>query len=279
MFAVLIVAALAADVPDVPYVHVDELFAVTLFPNGLLSETYAEARTPLHRSASIVFQNTYAGAGALVQLSPAFVGVGPQISLAPIDVFDVAFSAQRFAYFDDGLGLLPYDGTSGKLGTTRDARAAEGFGAGAWVVSAKPTLKLKVGPIIVADAWVIDAIRVDAVPGEAAPYVYEPLRDAVIAYEDVAMDQQAVLLYDALPEGGPTLRIGLTIKDRFTLVSKDRATKAGLLVTLQPGTKALVPTIIGMALFPLHDTDREVGSAPNVVLAAKWEVDRPFAGR
>ena len=95
----LLGAALAADSPSI---YGRQALAVAGWPTGLLSNTIVEVRTPLHRSESVLFQTTSAGLGAQVLATPAFVSVGPRLSLAPIEVFDVNFKAAHGWYFGNG---------------------------------------------------------------------------------------------------------------------------------------------------------------------------------
>ncbi len=227
MTLLLLGFVLPAVAADRPSVYVREALGVSFFSTGALSATRLELRTPLYRSDSALFKATYAGAGVGLMVSPAFVGVGPRVSIAPIDVFDLNLSAGRTFYFDGGLGLMPFDVTSGRTGDQRDARSDDGFASGAWMATAEPTLKLKLGPIVAFDAWTIDILHIDRPAGVTADYTYEPLRGLIIAFDDVTVDQQAGLLFDALPPDGPSFRIGLIGRDRFAIVSGDHTTSAG----------------------------------------------------
>ncbi|MDP2304743.1 MAG: hypothetical protein Q8P18_01785 [Pseudomonadota bacterium] len=271
--SVLTHAALAADGPSL---YFRQTIGAAVYSTGALSATRLELRTPLHRSDSVVFKATYAGAGVGLQVSPAFVGVGPRISIAPIDVFDLNLSAARMLYFDGGLGLMTFDETSGRTGDQRNARSDDGFGSGAWVATAEPTLKLKLGPLVAFGAWAVDLVHLERPADIVAPYTYEPLRGLVIAFDDVLVEQQVGLLYDALPEDGPSLRVGLIGRDRFAVVSGDRTTSAGLMVAARPGIKPAVPTLVAMAQLFFTDPDREVLSPPNIAIGARWEIDAPL---
>ena len=86
-----------------------------LFPEGALLDTRGQYRVPLHRSASRVFKDTYAGAGLRVAFSPINAEVGPRLSISPIDVFDLEVQASYLGYYSwGGRGLLPFDAPSGK---------------------------------------------------------------------------------------------------------------------------------------------------------------------
>lgn len=279
LLAALIQLTPSASAADGPSLYFRESLGASAFPTGALSNTRLELRTPLHRSKSKLFQATYLGGGAGLLVSPAFVGFGPRLSVAPLDIFELNLSAARVYYIDDGLGLMPFDQPVGRTGDQRDAREDEGFGSAAWVATAEPTLKLKLGPIIAFDAWTLDVLHIERPADVTAPYTYEPLRGLVVAFDDYTVDQQAGLLYDALPADGPTLRFGLIARDRFAVVSGDRTTSAGLLVTGRPGVKPAIPTLVAMAQLYLHDPDRAVLSPPSVALAARWEVDAPLGAK
>ena len=271
----LLGAALAADSPSI---YGRQALAVAGWPTGLLSNTIVEVRTPLHRSESVLFQTTSAGLGAQVLATPAFVSVGPRLSLAPIEVFDVNFKAAHGWYFGNGLGTLPLDELTGTLDAQRDLRHDEGVTTEMWAFTVEPTLKAKVWRIVGFDAWTIDRLIFDRPAGIDSPYVYEPFRDLVISWTDTSFEHQAGLLYEALPGGDkPSLRLGPTFRHRFTLESKDDSKTLGLLVAARPGVKPAVPTLVGMALWYLADNDR-VGLMPFLAAQVRWELEHPFGG-
>ncbi len=248
-----------------------------LFPEGALLDTRGQYRVPLHRSASRVFKDTYAGAGLRVAFSPINAEVGPRLSISPIDVFDLEVQASYLGYYSwGGRGLLPFDAPSGKDTDARKAREAEGFSASGLLVAATPTIKLKFGPIVVFDACTFTALHLENPLGLASPYLYEPTRDLVVAWDDVLVENQGGVLYEVLPGGQkPLLRIGATVRDRMALGSGDRSLVAGGIVSFKPGTTPAVPTINVLALFYLIDADR-VGTAPNLQAAATWSFDKPI---
>ncbi len=257
---------------DEPGLWTKQAVGTAGFPTGLMSETKMQYRAPGPRSDSIVFQDTYLGAGGAVAVSPAFLQAGPTISIAPIDVFDLDLSASWIGYFNNGLGLMPFDETSGKLDGQRSERASngEGVGANALALTASPTLKLKLGPIVAFDSWNVSYLNFDQPEGVDAAYTYEPKRDLLLAWEDVAFEHQAAVIYTILPgDDGPKLWVGGTVRDRFAAVSPDRSTAAGAVVIVRPGTKPAVPQIVGQSLFYLNDADR-VGRAPNLQAQVSW---------
>lgn len=274
MIPLMLSAALAADGPSL---WARQGLGVALFPSGALSNTIVELRTPLHRSESIVFKDTFIGGGAQLQVSPAFVLVGPRVTFAPIDVFDLTLKGMHGWYFDNGLGTMPFDELSGTLGDERDARADDGVASEVWSASAEPTLKAKVWKLIVFDAWTIDYLSFGRPPGVTSAYTYEPLRDLVLSWgQELTFEHQAGVLFE--PIGGkdkPFLRVGPTFRDRWAHFSGDRSTTLGVLVAGRPGVKPLVPTIVGMALWYLADNDYE-GATPFIAAQVRWDLERPL---
>jgi hypothetical protein len=272
LLPMLLATAHAADVPSY---YVRQSLGFAGWPTGAISETRVQIRTPLYRSESMVFKDTYAGVGLRLDASPAFANPGVQISLAPIDIFDIDLSATFLGYLPGPFGLLPYDGLASKLGSVRDERddhtPAVGFS-----LDANPTLKMKVGPIIGLDAVAVSYIHLEQPDGVDAPYVYEPLRDMVIAWNEVYLEHQPALLYEVLPGGEkPLLYVGASWRQRYAFVSGDRSGLLGALVVVRPGTKPIIPTIMGFAAFYLIDQDR-VGGAPFLGVQANWVVEPPL---
>lgn len=269
-------SALAADGPSLWF---RQGVGLAGWPTGLLSTTQAEARLPLYRSESIVFKQTFAGAGAFVQASPAFVVVGPRVTLAPIDVFDLTLEGGYGGYFGNGLGAMPMNAPGASAESIRRDRAdlGEGVATQLLVGTAKPTLKAKAWKILLFDAWTVDALSFTQPVGVTAPHTYEPLRDLVVSWQDIAFEHQAGVLFEALPGGDkPSLRIGATYRDRWAHVSGDRNAGLGALVSAKPGTKPAVPTLVGMALWYVMDADYGGSPIPYLAAQARWELEKPL---
>ncbi len=276
MFLLLAVASVLA--ADEPSLWTREAVGLAGWPTGILADARIQARTPLHRSDSMLFRNTYAGAGARLLASPAFVDVGPRISLAPVDVFDLEIQASRAWYLPLKWSLMPFDEIRGKTMEARYERPDDAFGAGAWVVSATPTVKLKVGHVVAFDSLAASWIRFEQPDDIDSKWVYEPYRDQLLAWEDVAFEHQAALAWEFLPGGErPLLWTGATFRQRFALESPDRSWVVGPMVVFRASRSPWVPQIIGQCLFYLEDADR-VGDVPNLQALAAWVSDRPFGG-
>lgn len=274
MTALLLLAGFAA--AD-PYLWTRAQVGAGGFPLGLIGDVRTQVRAPLWAASdSFLLEDSYAGAGLRVAASPAFVTGGPRLSLAPAAFFDLDLQASAHQYFDNGLGFLPFEETAHKLESERDARKDESFGGTAWSASASPTLKAKVGPIVAFDSVLIEAWHVERPTGVAAPYVYEPLRDLVIGWDDVVIEHQPAVLWALWPgdEDRRVLWIGATMRDRIALQSGDRSLTVGSMVRLRPGgTSAAIPNVVLFVLPYVIDADR-VGGAPNIQGALVWSGER-----
>ena len=149
------------------------------------------------------------------------------------------------------------------------------MGARGLVLEAAPTLKAKVGRVIVFDAWTVRHQRLDApqngADGEAAqPWHYEPFTDLILSWTDTVVDVKP-------DEGGSWLRVGGTMRDKWSMGTGDRSLAAGLLVAAKPGKSAAVPSLAGMALMYGIDDDR-VGGVPFLGLQASWSAESSLGG-
>jgi hypothetical protein len=269
--ALLFAASALAETPDVAHIWARQAVAAALFPQGLISDTRVQYRIPLHRSESDLFQDTVAGFGARVAATPAFTAVGPRITMSPIAVFDLDLQASWIAYYGVGTGLLRFSETEGKLDRERSARADDSVTGGAFQLSAAPTLKGKVGPVIAFYATQLAYTTITPGQEPAAPLTYEPFTDLVVEWQDVTFDHQGAVVLEVIPDDdGPFLWVGGTVRDRMALGSGDRSTAAGFLIRGRPG-KGPWPTLLNQTLFYLQDADR-VGSAPSVALLAEWKL-------
>ncbi|MCO4746399.1 MAG: hypothetical protein KC912_16500 [Proteobacteria bacterium] len=285
MTALLLLAALAsaqevspepqavesADATDGVHIWAQQRVAVAGWPQGAMSDTRVQVRAPMHRSKSVLFQDTYAGAGMRAAVTPAFTAVGPRLSIAPLDIFDLDVQASYIRYYGGkGIGLIAFPETAHKLESDREGRASTK--GDALQVTAAPTLKLKLGPIIAFDSWTFGYTSI--APGQAhdEEMVYEPYSDLVVEWNDITIEQQGAVIYEIVPdEGAAFFWAGVTARDRLAVRSQDRSTTAGLVLRGRPAKGKAMPTITGQALMYLNDADR-VGMAPSLALLADWKL-------
>lgn len=275
MTVLALILAPLAHALDQPGVYYRQQIGFGGWPTGLMEESRVQWRAPLARKdGSLMLNDTYAGAGVLVRASPAFVEVGPRLSVQPVDIFELELQFSRLQFFSKEYALMGFTEARGKLGSERTARAEDGDGVvgGGWSFTASPTIKLKVGPIIAFDSWTVSVFRIDQVAPE--PYTYEPWNDLVMAWEDETFEHGAAVLYTAVDseDDGFTFWIGPWFRDRFTARGPDRSTTLGPAIITHPGRGRFVPTILGRSMFYLIDGDR-VGAVPNLQAALIWSFD------
>ncbi len=268
-----------------PWIYARDMLAVAGWPSGLLNDARLQIRGPLHRSHSIVFQDTHIGAGFRFAATPAFVDIGPRFTIAPIDIFDVELSASYVFFWPSSSGLIPYDDVDDpKKDLDRkdrwqdpDIEVPPGHAFHAMVA---PTIKLKFGPIILLDAWTFHYYRIAELAGDNASdydYVYEPFTDRMLdREEDLVIEQQVVVMGEILDgDTRPLLRVGATWRDRMTLAARDRSMNVGGIFMLKPGYRRGWPTIIVQVLPYVMDHQR-LGHGPNVQVALSWANDYPI---
>ncbi len=258
-----------------PWLWMKPSLAVAYGPLGLLGDLKVQLRGPMHRSDSIVFQNTYAGVGGRLAVTPAFVDVGPRFSLAPIDIFDVDVQLSYVAVWQSSSGMLQYHQLFGTLDSQRNTRKGEATAGHLLYGSVTPTFKIKVGPVIAFSS--ADFAFIWAFPNadSTSPYIYDAYRDMVITRRDIVLTSYTGVLAEIL-DGESTavkLRAGALLRHRQAFVSGDVSTALGGAVTIKPGRKEGWPTVLVAVLGYLRDADRAF-AAPNIQVQASWEFER-----
>jgi hypothetical protein len=270
----------AAAAPDEPHYWVKPSIGLAYNHLGLLGTVQAEARTPMARTDSIVLQNTHAGIGGRFRVSPAFIEIGPQFKLAPLDVFDVTFNAGLVGMWRNSAGLLVYNDFGSTLETTRNDKHdnGESIEGGFLFASAAPVFKIKLGPVIAftkAEFSFFHLLDQDEYPGE---YWYEATRDILLRPNDIMVESTTGVLAEILDAGENTtvnLRAGALLRHRESFISRDISTAVGGVVTVKPGRKQGWPTILLAVLGYVRDPDRALG-APNIQISVSWEFQKPY---
>jgi len=269
LLSLLVGTALAA---DGPWLFGREAIGASGWPSGLMSDTVVQLRAPLHRSDSIVFQDTYAGAGAHLMATPAFLDVGPRLSIQPIDFFDVDVQLGAIQYLQSSYGLMPMDKLGDKLDSDRLEHSEDAISRRALSASVSPTLKVQLGPVVAFDSWSLTLLHIDREDSDE-DYVYEPYRDLVVAWDDELFDHQSAILYGGRPDRDRYFRIGPAMRNRWALKSTDRSTAIGPMLAARPAASAWSPTLLGQVLWYAEDSDR-VGSMPSVGVLAQWRANQ-----
>ena len=210
-----------------PWVHVWQRGAVAGWPAGLMGETRIQPRVALHRADSMIFKETYAGAGARLRITPAFVDVGPRLSFAPFDFFAVNAQGSFLYYWPSSSGLLPYDDIGE---STRDLDREDRWkdpataprGSWAFALTLDPTLKLKFGPVIAFSAWTFSWYWIHQPDEIDSPLVYEAFTNRLVEWNDLVIEHQAALIVELL-DGveKPLFWVGATYRQRWVIGSKD----------------------------------------------------------
>lgn len=234
--------------------ELEHQLAASWFPKGLRYAVRAENRLPLwNRPESVLFEETYLGAGAAVELTPAYARVGPSVTFAPIAVFDVTVEALWSGYFGTFSGVTDFDTADAdysEAAFTRpevEARRRAGHG---WRFGASPTLKARVGKVIVALPQDFRHFRMQIPAGATGAYWYEPEYDALLAWNDTLMVNQALAFWsfrDATDADPRRLWLGLNFTHQYVFGTEERQVKLGPMLVWKPGRGPVVPTIVVFA--------------------------------
>lgn len=270
----LVTSAAAADGPSL---WVRELGAVTLRPSGVLVDVAAEARAPILRFGGAVFNDTFVGAGARVAASPAFADTALRLSVQPIDVLPITVEAVRTWYWESPFGLVPMDSVAD---TTQRARrplyeADADFAGHAWQLSVSPTLQARVGPIVAFSNVTGTFIQVRPVSPDA-PWVYEPFRGLVVAYDDFLVEHTSAVLWEpADGEDRALVRVGPVMRGKSSRETPDATLTLGGLLQWRPGKRESAPALTALVSAYLVDPDFE-GPIPSVVLLLTSASEHPL---
>jgi hypothetical protein len=175
--------------------YLDQSVQASYNPLGLQFVTRAYYRLPLVQKEGVLWESTKIDVGLQNNLSPAYDMVGGYIDIAPIAIFDIAFTAQAIGFYDLlNFGFYSLSGYSAPFdGAALDALTPKN--ATGYAVSATPTLKFAVGPIAMLDSFSMTYFSVDNGSG----FFYERINGCVLAKQDTELINQAYLLATVAP--------------------------------------------------------------------------------
>lgn len=271
--------AMAAAPYDKTWLHIWGRLGAAVFPLGVQGTVVLEPRVALHRSKSVLFQSTFFGGGLYFRVTPAFLEYGPQISIKPIEIFELNVVGKHTWHYASKNGRVRFDDYSGKSYADRGARPDSPGAASTLYFGVSPVLKLKAGPLIVVYGGSL-AYHHILVDDDDDQLLYDAALDLLMFKREWTISHQAVVMAEVL-DGEKTaarFRIGATIRQRAALRAKDQTVNLGLITTFKPGRKAGFPEILFLVMPYLRDASGgRVLGPPWIALALTWTVDPPFA--
>jgi hypothetical protein len=265
-------ALLLASLPAGPDWYVWNRLAGTLNPRGANDEFRVEARAPLPwtRGDDPLRAGTYAGAGGDIEVSPAYLRIGPRLSLSPLAIFEISAHARVLQYFGAFGTILsfpskdaPYDERA------REARADEVVAATGLDLDVRPELRVRLGRFVAANSWEFHylAVRADG------PFVYEPYFDLLVARRGVVFSSDIVagaFVWDP-PDDRVALLAAMGVYSR-AIETGDRSSSLGPLLAVKPLAGAAWPMAIVITRAYLRDNLQEPGSI-FVAIGLRWALD------
>jgi hypothetical protein len=202
-----------------------------LNPLGFLADSRVLFRVPLSQDTGILFRTTRFETGIINEWSPADEMFGIGCNIEPLAVFNVWVKAgiyENYKLF--GFGYRRLEGKNGSYHDTLIDDIPQENRTGSLITIA-PSLKLKVGPVIVADNFTCN--RIDLF--NTGEYFYE-IRTALPHYShDYNFINDVIALY----EWNSRLRTGLNYNLVYIRGTQVRQQRLGGMVISTPRTKKL----------------------------------------
>ncbi len=254
-----------------------EQLAISWFGKGVRGAIAVEDRFHLYdKPGDLLFGETYVAPGGYLEVTPAFVRVGPRVHVKPIAVFELTLEALWSGYFGSFSGVTDFsraddDYSEDVMDNDKDviARARPGQG---WRFAASPTLQARAGKVIIALPSDFYYMRMTTPDGATGDYWYEPQFDAMLAWEDVVMVNGGVVFWSFKDESEDDKRftwVGAQYTHQYVFGTRDRQQKVGPMVVVKPFRPKWAPTIAAFAQAWVQAPTREI-LPPYMAFALIW---------
>lgn len=227
-----------------------EQLAVSWFGKGLRFAVSGERRYHLYdKPGDKLFEETFLAPGAYLELTPAYARIGPRVHWKPIAVFELTLEALWSGYFGSFSGVTDFpepDSDYSEAAFETDdviARARAGHG---WRFGASPTLQARVGRFIVALPSDFRHVRMTTPDGATGAFWYEPEFDAMLAWNDTVVVNNALAFWafaDEKPDDDRFCWVGARYTHQYVFGTEDRQQRVGPMVVVKPAKPKWVPTI------------------------------------
>lgn len=176
-------------------IYLDQNVQASYNPLGVQLVTKLFYRLPLMDRDGILWESTRIDAGILNNLSPAYDMAGVFLTIEPIAVFNITFTAQVAGYYSAlGFGFFDLPGPGSGFDSS-SLQALSPKNTGGYMLSAAPTLKVAVGPLAVLNSFTVTYFNVDGGSG----YFFERINNCVLGKSDTELINQAYLMYTIQP--------------------------------------------------------------------------------
>jgi hypothetical protein len=176
-----------------PVLQVDA--AVTLFDTGLaLFARPGWRQTLWDADDSVLRTDTHLTPGALVQITPDFLRVGGELTLAPLAILDLKVHGSMANYFGNVHTLVGFDDKADLYGPA-DRKPLEKQSGRSTRLGVMPVLKAKVGSVVVVFAAEQQWINLSA-DQVTEPYYFEPESQLLLAHQDQVTQGTNLVAWD-----------------------------------------------------------------------------------
>jgi hypothetical protein len=216
-------------------------------------------RRPLSSSSSPLLKDAHLSIGVTHALTPSYTRLGAWVQFAPLSILEVQAGAEPGAYFGTFGSLMSFSSYHEPFDDgARDARKDEARSGAGSRLYVSPTLRMKLGVLVVASSADFEWWRSSA----TGPLYYEPARDTLLKVDgDRRVATSTVLLrqHDLASRG--TLSYGLihNLTEVFD-ASENRSQQIGVVVLRRFGPRRFglrAPSIGGRVSYYLSDPSRK----------------------
>ncbi|MCB9792515.1 MAG: hypothetical protein H6741_07270 [Alphaproteobacteria bacterium] len=178
--------------------YYESLSAIRLNPIGLQERAslYYRRRLVDAPADSLLFGNTWVGAGPTVMLSPAFARVGGDLRLEPIALLRFIARFEGIYWFGNFDQMLSWDNTNVDYSDSNMdtlGAAGESYATMGWQGMLESRVQAKVGPVAVRSTCSIYRTRAQVPDGDIA--YYDQTLDILMPADGWAMTNDADVLY------------------------------------------------------------------------------------
>ena len=272
------------------HVYMAQLDVIRLNPLGLESQNRLMYEKRLMDSESVLFSNTFFGAGLGLKLNPAFVKVGPLVELQPIALLHIRAGYEFMQFFGTFDYLQSYPEPTDPAAYSDDNRelnADAAYITNGHHIFVEPTFQIKGGPVAIRsktgiEYWIMGLEGTDTVWYDATLDTYVPGTGMVITNDSDVLYLAGKLTAGARfsmvsPKYNDSHFVNGTVPSDFTGMNHMRV---GPLVAYTVketkgeagGAKAGKGSVLVNVSWYLNHPNRE-GAMPYILLGYAWNKD------
>lgn len=250
------------------------LAALRYNPVGLFYEGRLSYRLRLYRDEGLALRDNYAGGGAMVTLTPAFLRVGPYVEVAPASFMTVWSTLQYSKYFG-GLGILQsFDSPNANFSDDELDRRDElpdgdpqaNYSSSGLELTLGLDLQAKVGPVAVRSQSRLIRADLDLRAGDTV--FYDQTTDILMPDSGFSLTSDLDAAYLAM---GGRLVLGARYSAGVPFYGSDSYAPAE-----EEESDNVTHRVGPVVAYTFHSRDGAAFNMPTVLVLAQWWLDHRY---